>query len=123
MAVVTMLALRTIIIRIEKGEDLMIQTGEIQGIRLGPVEFLGAPFEIMQAIKNDVVAAAEAPVTLVIGVTNGNMGYAPDKTAATRGGYAADTVPMIVGRMPFRDIHTELANAFLEIDRTLSEKF
>jgi hypothetical protein len=121
MAVVTMLALRSIISRIEKGEDLMIQTGEIQGIRLGPVEFLGAPFEIMQAIKNDVVAATKAPVTLVMGITNGSMGYAPDKTAAARGGYAADTVPMIVGRMPFRDIHSELVNAFLEIDSILSK--
>lgn len=120
MAVVTMIALRSIINRIEKGEDLMTQFGEIQGIRLGPIEFLGAPFEIMQAIKNDVVASAKAPVTLVMGITNGSMGYAPDKTAAARGGYAADTVPMIVGRMPFLDIHSELVNAFLEIDRILS---
>ena len=120
MAVVTMLALRSIISRIEKGEDLMLQTGEIQGIRLGPIEFLGAPFEIMQAIKNEVVAAAKAPVTLVMGITNGSMGYAPDKTAAARGGYAADTVPMIVGRMPFLDIHSELVNAFLEMDNILS---
>jgi hypothetical protein len=120
MAVVTMLALRSIISRIEKGENLMIQTGEIQGIRLGPVELLGAPLEIMQAIKNDVVAAAKAPVTLIMGITNGSMGYAPDKTAAARGGYATDTVPMIVGRMPFRDIHTELVQAFLEIDHILS---
>jgi hypothetical protein len=121
MAVVTMLALRSIIKRIEKGEDLMVQTGEIQGIRLGPIELLGAPFEIMQAIKNEVVAAAKAPVTLVMGITNGSMGYAPDKTAAARGGYAADTVPMIVGRMPFLDIHTELVNAFLETDCILSK--
>ncbi|MEI6421819.1 MAG: neutral/alkaline non-lysosomal ceramidase N-terminal domain-containing protein [Lentisphaerota bacterium] len=121
MAVVTMLALRSIISRIEKGEELMVQTGEIQGIRIGPVEFLGAPFEIMQAIKNEVVAAAKAPVTLVMGITNGSMGYAPDKTAAARGGYAADTVPMIVGRMPFLDIHTELVNAFLETDCILSK--
>lgn len=120
MAVVTMIALRSIINRIEKGEDLMTQSGEIQGIRLGPVEFLGAPFEIMQAIKNDVVKSAKAPITLVMGITNGGMGYAPDKTAAARGGYAADTVPMIVGRMPFRDIHNELVKAFLEIDRILS---
>ncbi len=121
MAVVNILTLRSIISRIEKGEDLMIQTAEIQGIRLGPVEFLGAPLEIMQAIKNDVVAEAKAPVTLVMGITNGGMGYAPDKTAAARGGYAADTVPMIVGRMPFRDIHTELVQAFLEVDRILSK--
>jgi hypothetical protein len=121
MAVVTIVALRSIISRIEKGEDLMIQTAEIQGIRIGPVEFLGAPLEIMQAIKNDVVAGAKAPVTLVMGITNGSMGYAPDKTAAARGGYAADTVPMIVGRMPFRDIHTELVKAFLDADNILSK--
>ena len=121
MAVVNILTLRSIISRIEKGEDLMIQTAEIQGIRLGPVEFLGAPLEIMQAIKNDVVAEAKAPVTLVMGITNGGMGYAPDKTASARGGYATDTVPMIVGRMPFRDIHTELVQAFLEVDRILSK--
>jgi hypothetical protein len=121
MAVVNILTLRSIISRIEKGGNLMIQTAEIQGIRLGPVEFLGAPLEIMQAIKNDVVSAAKAPVTLVMGITNGSMGYAPDKTAAARGGYAADTVPMIVGRMPFLDIHTELVNAFLETDCILSK--
>ena len=121
MAVVTMIALRSIISRIEKGEDLMVQTAEIQGIRIGPVEFLGSPLEIMQAIKNDVVAGAKAPVTLVMGITNGSMGYAPDKTAAARGGYAADTVPMIVGRMPFRDIHGELVRAFLDADNILSK--
>ena len=121
MAVVTMIALRSIISRIEKGEDLQSQTAEIQGIRLGPVEFLGAPLEIMQAIKNDIVVAAKAPVTLVMGITNGSMGYAPDRTAAARGGYASDTVPMIVGRMPFLDIHTELVNAFLETDCILSK--
>ena len=121
MAVVTMIALRSIISRIEKGEDLQSQTAEIQGISLGPVEFLGAPLEIMQAIKNDIVVAAKAPVTLVMGITNGSMGYAPDRTAAARGGYASDTVPMIVGRMPFLDIHTELVNAFLETDCILSK--
>jgi hypothetical protein len=120
MAVVTVIALRSIISRIEKGEDLMIQAAEIQGIRLGPVEFLGAPFEIMQAIKNDVVVAAKAPIPLVMGITNGSMGYAPDKTAAACGGYAADTVPMIVGRMPFLDIHSELVQSLLELDRRLN---
>ncbi len=120
MAVVKMYALRSIISRIEAGEELQIQIGEIQGIRLGPVEFLGAPFEIMQAIKNDVVASAKAPVALVMGITNGNMGYAPDKTAAGRGGYAADIVPMITGRMPFLDIHSELVNALLELDSKLN---
>ncbi len=121
MAVVTLLGLRSLLDRMERGEDLRRQPGEVQGIRLGPVAFLGAPFEIMQAIKNDVVAAARAPIPLVMGLTNGNMGYAPDKTVAARGGYAADLVPMIVGRLPYRDIHTELAQALLEADRALGK--
>jgi hypothetical protein len=120
MAVVTMLALRSIISRMEKGESLQIQNAEIQGIRLGPVEFLGSPLEIMQAIKNDVVTQAKASIPLVMGITNGSMGYAPDRTVAARGGYAADIVPMIVGRMPFRDIHTELVKDLLEIDHRLN---
>jgi hypothetical protein len=120
MAVVTIMALRSIISRIAKGEDMMTQFGEIQGIRLGPVEFLGSPLEIMQAIKNDVVTQAKASIPLVMGITNGSMGYAPDRTVAARGGYAADIVPMIVGRMPFRDIHTELVKDLLEIDHRLN---
>ncbi len=119
MAVVTIVALRSLIQRIEQGEALQTQTGEIQGFRLGPVEFLSAPFEIMQAIKNEVVAAATAPIPLVMGLTNGLLGYAPDKTVAARGGYAADVVPMILRRMPLRDIHSELVQALLKADHML----
>lgn len=39
---------------------------ELQGVRMGPIALLGAPFEIQQAIKNDVCrdAAAETPLGL-----------------------------------------------------------
>ena len=112
--------LRDLEARLDRGEDLSVQTGEIQGIRLGPVTLLGAPFEIMQAIKNDVVAGARAPVPLVMGLTNGSMGYAPDRAAAARGGYAADIVPVICGRMPYLQIHEELAVALLAVDAQLN---
>lgn len=120
MAVVLLYTLRKLAASLEHGEDLSQQTGEVQGIRLGPVTLLGAPFEIMQAIKNDVVASAQAPIPLVMGLTNGSMGYAPDKTVAARGGYAADTGPIISGRMPYLKIHEELAAAFLSIDQQLN---
>ena len=116
-----MTGLRGIAARLEAGEDLSRQAAEVQGIRLGPVAFLGAPFEIMQAIKNDVRAAAKAPIPLVMGLTNGQMGYAPDKTCAAEGGYAADTVPMICGRLPYRNIHQELVEALLDADATLDK--
>jgi hypothetical protein len=120
MAVVLLCTLRMLEARLERGEDLRAQTGEIQGIRLGQVTLLGAPFEIMQAIKNDVVAAARAPIPLVMGLTNGSMGYAPDKAVAARGGYAADTGPIIHGRMPYLKIHEELAAALLAVDARLN---
>ena len=95
-------------------------TAPLQGIRLGPVAFLGTPFEVMQAIKNDVVAAARAPIPLVMGLCNDSLGYAPDRHCADRGGYAADFVPLVVGRLPFEDIHGELSAALLELDRELT---
>ena len=120
MAVVLMTALRGIAARLEAGEDLSRQAAEIQGIRLGPVAFLGAPFEIMQASKNEVRVAAKSPIPLVMGLTNGSMGYAPDKVVAAQGGYAVDTVPMICGRLPYRSIHQELVDALLATDATLN---
>ena len=119
MAVVTLNGLRQIEQQMRRGVDLSFQEGEVQGVRVGPVVLLSAPFEIMQAIKTDVVGRARAQLPLVMGITNGSMGYAPDKQAAARGGYAADIVPMIVGRLPYRDIHSELVEALLEADRQL----
>jgi len=83
------------------------------------VALLGAPLEIFQAVKNDVVRQAAAAIPLVMGLTGGNLGYAPDKTAAARGGYAADVVPMICGALPFASIHEELVAAFGDLDAAL----
>ena len=120
MANVLLCTLRRLAARIERGEDLSLHVAEIQGIRLGPITFLGAPFEIMQPIKNEVISAARAEVPLVMGQANGSMGYAPDRAVAARGGYAADFGPIITGRMPYLKIHDELAAAFLAIDAELN---
>ncbi len=112
MAMVYALALRKLIAAMEAGESLEPPT-EVQGLRIGPLSLLGAPFEIFQAVKNDVVAASSSPVTLVMGITNDQLGYAPDRQAAARGGYATDVVPFILGSPPFADIHTELVRELL----------
>ena len=78
---------------------------------------LGGPFETFQAIKNDVKKAAKSQIPLVMSFTNDYFGYAPDKETAE--GYAAKTVPMILGHQPFANIHEELANVLLELDRKL----
>lgn len=89
MAVVRATAYRKLIEVIDAGGSLEAPT-ELQGIRLGPVALLGAPFEIFQAIKNEVAAAATHPIPLIMGLTNSNHGYAVDNTTAAKGGYAAD---------------------------------
>jgi len=118
MATVRALALRGLIAALDAGESLAPPI-ELHGLRIGPVALLGAPLEVFQAIKNDVVRRAASPIPLVMGLTGGNLGYAPDKTAATRGGYAADVVPMICGALPFASIHEEIVPALVELDAAL----
>ena len=101
-------------------DECMEPPTELQGLRIGPIALLGAPFEIFQAIKNEVKAGALAPIPLVMGLTNDGLGYATDKTAAARGGYAADTVPLLLGSLAFASIHEELVRELLALDRELN---
>jgi hypothetical protein len=118
MAMVYVAALRKLLAALDAGKSLEPPT-EIQGLRIGPVALLGSPFEIFQAIKNDVVRQAAAPLPLVLGLANDSLGYAVDETAAARGGYAADLVPLIIGGLPYAGIHHELVDALLKLDAAL----
>ena len=120
MAAVNAVALRDMLARTKAGEDLAAPQ-ELQGFRLGPAVMLGTPFEIFQAVKNEVQARTKSAPCLVMGLTNDTAGYAPDRTAAARGGYASDIVPLIVGRLPYANIHDELVAALLDLDRRLYE--
>ena len=90
---------------------------EIHGLRLGPLAILGGPFEIFQAIKNEVRSQVRSPLSMVLGLTDDQLGYAPDrKTAAAKAdGYTAYVVPLILGLLPFANIHDELVDAFLAV--------
>ena len=119
-AVLRARALESIIPRVEAGESFEKAT-EVQGLRIGPVALLGAPLEVFQAIKNDVVARAKAPVPLVMSVTNDEQGYAVDRrTAGNENDYAARTVPLWKHTLPYADIHGELAKALLDLDSELA---
>lgn len=119
-AVLRSKALRSIIAGIERGESFE-NTTELHGIRIGPVALLGAPFETFQAIKNDVVRQAQAPIPLVLSVTNDQQGYAVDRTAAQdESDYAARTVPLWKHTLPYANIHDELVQALLALDTDLS---
>ncbi len=115
-------ALRSIIERVERGVSFENET-EVQGIRIGPLAFLGGPLEIFQEIKNDIVAKAAAPIPLVLSVTNDQQGYAVDRIAArNESDYAARTVPLWKHTLPYADIHGELVAALLAIDGELAQQ-
>lgn len=120
MATVYAVSLRKLIARMEAGEK-MEPVSEVQGFRLGPVALLGAPFEVMQAIKNDVVARSRHAIPLVMGLANDSLGYAPDRDAEARAGYAARMVPMIKGMLPLKGVHDELVKVLLRLDGALAE--
>jgi hypothetical protein len=118
LSMVRVIALRKMIAALDAGQSLQPPT-EVQGLRIGGIALLGVPFEIFQAVKNDVVKQAKTPVPLVMGITNDTLGYAVDHAKAAQGGYAADLVPLICGALPFADIHTELVKALLALDSSL----
>lgn len=118
MATVYAQAYRRLLQLMDEGKPLSGPV-ELQGIRLGSVALLGCPFEVMQTIKNEVRLKARAPLPLVMGITNDLLGYAPDRTAARRGGYAADTVPLMLGILPFANLHDELVTGLLAVDAAL----
>lgn len=112
------IALRRLIARIKSGQSPVDPT-EVHGIRIGPITILGSGFETFQAIKNDVVEKAAGPITLVTSLANDSVGYAPSHAAVERGGYAADFAPFIVGTLPYANIHKELVEALLSVDKKL----
>jgi len=119
-AVMRSAALRSIIDRVERGAPFE-ETTELHGIRIGPVALLATPFEVFQAIKNDVVGEAQSPTPLVLSVTNDDQGYAVDRTAAAdESDYAARTVPLWKHTLPYADIHGELVSGLLAVDADLA---
>ncbi|HOL66591.1 MAG TPA: neutral/alkaline non-lysosomal ceramidase N-terminal domain-containing protein, partial [bacterium] len=118
LALVYALSLRRLIAARKAGQCLEPET-EVHGLRLGPFLFLTAPFEIFQAIKNDLVRHFHPEPVLVMSVTNDFLGYAPDRTAEARAGYAARAVPLILGSLPFRNIHQQLVRELIRLGEAL----
>ncbi len=118
LAVVRTLGLRRILTRLESAAE-MSPPIQLQGLRIGPVALLASPFEAFRQIKAEVQAAARAPLALVVSLANDSLGYAPDRLAIARGGYASDMVPLMYGIKPFAELHEELPAALLALDVAL----
>ena len=98
--------------------------GRLNALRLGDLEILGAPFEIMSAIWRDTRSAVKAPIPLVASLCNGTYGYAPDATQLEKlkndeRNFAGRIVPMIWGLPPYKNIHRELVEFFKKADDSL----
>lgn len=118
LATVKVVAYRRFLAAMDEGRPLTRPT-IIQGIRIGPLGLYASPFEVFHAVKEDITEQARAPIPILVGVANDALGYAPDRTAAARGGYAADQVPLMQGTLPLAKIHDELVAAMLELDADL----
>jgi hypothetical protein len=115
MASVKVAAYRKILAAQARGENLNPPT-ELQGFRIGPLSLLGTPFEIFHAVKEEALSRLKSEHPLILGLTNDELGYAPDRATAIRGGYAAQQVPLMLGRLPFASIHGELVAALVELE-------
>jgi hypothetical protein len=121
MASVRAISLRRMIAAMEAGRSLQPPT-EVQGLRIGSVLLLGCPFETFQAVKNDVLAGVRSRPCLPMSITNDVLGYAVDRTIAAKGGYAADLAPLLVGQLPYVDIHGELVTAMVGLAKELETR-
>jgi hypothetical protein len=110
--------LRRLIARME-GDGFRNDTAALHALGLGPITILTTPFEVFQAIKNDVRKQSRSENPWVLSTTDEYKGYAPDRATAARGGYAADQVPMMIGEPPYADIHGELVQALIELEGKL----
>ncbi len=118
--VVNLLGIREMLKKLDAWGKSPVIRAEIHAMRLGDLELLGAPFEIMHAIKEDTCAVATAPIPLVMSLVNGNYGYAPDDKQLRINSYESYQDAFMTGRMPFANVHQELLAAFRRLDAALA---
>lgn len=102
---------------------------EMQIVKMGDLEFIGTPFEVMQAIKNEAHAASSAKYPMLMSLTNDSGNYAPDneslkekEDASVYAKYSALDSPMYSGRLPYADIHNEIVRYMKELERRIAEE-
>lgn len=120
MAVVCAHALRGMIEKINSGREAQLSPAvELQAVGLGPLAFFGAPFEVFQAIRNELLERSASRLPVLVSHANGSFGYAVSRDRAGSGDYADARVPFIKQSLPFAAIHEELVANFLDMERDL----
>jgi len=76
-------------IKLLSGRDLL--EVNIQGIRIGNIVFIIAPFEMFAEIGKKIKRNSPFKNTIIIGYANGTKGYLPTSAAYSKGGYEVGT--------------------------------
>jgi len=120
MAVVYIYALRGFLEKLASGrKEELDPLVELQSVRIGPVTLFGAPFEVFQGIKNDLEKKVKSRIPLLVSNTNESRGYAPENKKIGVGEYADSRVPIIEQYLPYSNVHNELVENFLEMEKSL----
>lgn len=93
-------------------------TVSLHGLRIGPVALLGAGLELYHSLQAPILKGSPLAHTWVISLVGGT-GYAPDRAAHERAGYAGDFVPLVTGELPFVRIYDELPRALVKLAKAL----
>ncbi|MFZ9682546.1 MAG: hypothetical protein ACO3DQ_04995, partial [Cephaloticoccus sp.] len=91
----------------------------VHGLRIGPVALLGCGLEVYHSLQAPVLAGSPHAHTWVISLVGGT-GYAPDRAATERAGYAGDFVPLVTGELPYARVYDELPRALVKLARDLT---
>ncbi len=74
---------------------------EIQAARIGDLYFAMNPSELFTTFGLELREKCRAKDLMVLGYSNGSIGYLPDAEEISRGGYAATQSPKFTGQFPF----------------------
>ena len=89
-------------------------------LRIGPATLFGAPLEMFQAIKRDTVKGSLARFPMIVSLADGEFGYAPDTEQLSNGEtYESKISPLLTGLPPFTDVHHQLVENFLRLEKQL----
>lgn len=91
----------------------------LHGLRIGPVALLGCGLEAYHSLQAPVLKGSPHSHTWLISLVGGT-GYAPDRAAIERAGYAGDFVPLVTGELPYVKIYDELPRALVKLARDLA---
>ncbi len=81
-----------------RGATGLTQAFDMQAIRLGPIMVVGLPGEVFIEYAQAMEEASPAVQTVVLGYTNGCIGYVPTEQAFSEGGYEVDNAIRYYGR-------------------------